>query len=154
MRAIVQRVSSSSVSVEGREVSKINRGITVLVGINRKDTTKDAEYISRKIVNMRLFANDDGKMWTKSCKDLNYEIMLVSQFTLYGIMKGNKPDFHESMGPKEANEMFRNVVDMVKKQHSDANLVKEGEFGAMMDVDIQNDGPVTIPLDSWKFEYK
>ena len=95
MKAIIQRVQSASVSVDDNIIAKIGRGICVLIGIHVKDTPKVRETIVRKILNLRIFDDEKNKRWSKSVKDLNLEILCVSQFTLYHIMKGNKPDFHQ-----------------------------------------------------------
>ena len=97
MKVIVQRVKSASVSVDGNNISSIGKGICVLVGIHVKDTPKERETIVRKLLNLRIFEDDQNKRWSKSVKDLNLEILCVSQFTLYHIMKGNKPDFHQGL---------------------------------------------------------
>ena len=95
MKAIIQRVQSASVSVDENVIASIGRGICVLIGIHKKDTHKERETIVRKILNLRIFDDQNNKRWSKSVKDLNLEILCVSQFTLYHIMKGNKPDFHQ-----------------------------------------------------------
>ena len=95
MKAVIQRVQSASVSVDGNVIASIGRGICVLIGIHVKDTPKERETIVRKILNLRIFDDEKNKRWSKSVKDLNLEILCVSQFTLYHIMKGNKPDFHQ-----------------------------------------------------------
>ena len=95
MKAIIQRVQSASVSVDENVIASIGRGICVLIGIHKKDTNKERETIVRKILNLRIFDDQNNKRWSKSVKDLNLEILCVSQFTLYHIMKGNKPDFHQ-----------------------------------------------------------
>ncbi|CAJ2637679.1 D-aminoacyl-tRNA deacylase isoform X5 [Trifolium pratense] len=112
MRAVVQRVESASVEVEGRIVSEIGPGLLVLVGIHDSDTESDADYICRKVLNMRLFPNEDtGKAWDHSVVQKNYQVLLVSQFTLYGFLKGNKPDFHVAMAPQRAKPFYASLVD-------------------------------------------
>ncbi|MCE2055576.1 hypothetical protein HAX54_042895 [Datura stramonium] len=157
MRALVQRVDSASVEVEGRIVSSIGRGLLVLVGLHESDVDSDADYICRKVLNMRLFPNDDtGKTWDQICWLLlstgkvvqkNYEVLLVSQFTLYGILKGNKPDFHVAMPPEKAKPFYASLVEKFQKAYKQ-DAVKDGVFGAKMKVNLVNDGPVTMHLDS------
>ncbi|KAL1834130.1 uncharacterized protein LOC108212658 [Daucus carota subsp. sativus] len=148
MRAVVQRVASASVEVEGRTVSAIGPGLLVLVGLHDSDVDSDADFICRKVLNMRLFPNDTtGKSWDRNVMQLNYEVLLVSQFTLYGIMKGNKPDFHVAMSPDRARPFYNSVVERFGKAYR-TDAVKDGIFGAMMKVNLVNDGPVTMHLDS------
>ncbi|XP_071490607.1 uncharacterized protein [Diadema antillarum] len=147
MRAIVQRVTKASVSVGDELVSSIGRGLCILVGISRDDSPKEREYLARKILNLRLFDDDNEKRWTKSVKDKQLEILCVSQFTLYSVLKGNKPDFHQAM-PGEQSQAFYNEFLALLRRDYDADKVKDGRFGAYMQVQIQNDGPVTIQLES------
>jgi len=147
MRAIIQRVARASVTVDENVVSSIGEGVCVLLGICREDTAKDAEYISRKIINLRLFDDESGKRWAKSVKDKNLEILCVSQFTLHAFLKGNKPDFHKSMDGQLSKPLFDTTLQMMEKAFR-KDKVKTGVFGAMMKVEIVNDGPVTITIDS------
>ncbi|KAK1301567.1 hypothetical protein QJS10_CPB12g01054 [Acorus calamus] len=148
MRAVVQRVASASVEVEGRMVSEIGPGLLVLVGLHESDVESDAEYICRKVLNMRLFPNEKtGKAWDQSVVQRNYGVLLVSQFTLYGILKGNKPDFHVAMPPQRAKPFYDSLVDRFRRSYN-ADAIKDGIFGAMMKVNLVNDGPVTMQLDS------
>mmetsp|Transcript_3418 Transcript_3418/g.6760 ORF Transcript_3418/g.6760 Transcript_3418/m.6760 type:complete len:152 (-) Transcript_3418:132-587(-) len=148
MRAVIQRVKSASVEVDGEIVSRIGPGLCVFVGLKDGDSGPDVEFIGRKILNMRLFENaDTGKAWDRSVMDMGLEVLLVSQFTLYGILKGNKPDFHHAMPPSQAREAYENFVEHIRKSYS-PNMIKDGVFGAKMDVAIVNDGPVTYQLDS------
>ncbi|KAK1556634.1 hypothetical protein Q3G72_009169 [Acer saccharum] len=148
MRAVVQRVASASVEVDGLIVSEIGPGILVLVGIHETDSESDADYICRKVLNMRLFPNENtGKGWDLNVMQKNYGVLLVSQFTLYGIMKGNKPDFHVAMPPQKAKPFYESVVDKFRKSYN-PDAIKDGVFGAMMKVNLVNDGPVTMQLDS------
>uniref|UniRef100_A0A8I6X4T6 D-aminoacyl-tRNA deacylase n=2 Tax=Hordeum vulgare subsp. vulgare TaxID=112509 RepID=A0A8I6X4T6_HORVV len=148
MRAVVQRVLSASVEVEGKVVSAIGPGLLVLVGVHEADTSSDADYICRKVLNMRLFTNEKtGKAWDQSVMQRNFEILLVSQFTLYGILKGNKPDFHVAMPPAKAKPFYASLVEKFQKSYK-ADSVKDGIFGAMMKVSLVNDGPVTMQVDS------
>lgn len=147
MRAIVQRVTQASVTVDGNIISSIGKGICVLVGIGRMDAPKDVEYLIRKILNLRIFEDDDGKRWNKSVMDKKYEVLCVSQFTLEMVLKGNKPDFHGAMEPELSQVFYENFLQQMRESYSQEK-VKDGVFGAMMQVHIQNDGPVTIPLES------
>ncbi|KAI3456196.1 hypothetical protein Pfo_012859 [Paulownia fortunei] len=148
MRAVVQRVASASVEVEGRTVSAIGPGLLVLVGLHETDVESDAEYICRKVLNMRLFPNEKtGKTWDQNVMQKNYEVLLVSQFTLYGVLKGNKPDFHVAMPPNAAKPFYASLVEKFQKAYR-MDAVKDGVFGAMMKVNLVNDGPVTMQLAS------
>ncbi|KAJ4830678.1 hypothetical protein Tsubulata_027989 [Turnera subulata] len=148
MRAVVQRVTSSSVEVEGRVVSEIGPGLLVLVGLHESDTEADADYICRKVLNMRLFQNETtGRGWDQNVMQKNYGVLLVSQFTLYGVLKGNKPDFHVAMPPQKAKTFYESLVDKFRKSYT-PDAIKDGVFGAMMKVNLVNDGPVTMQLES------
>ncbi|KAG7547031.1 D-aminoacyl-tRNA deacylase DTD [Arabidopsis suecica] len=148
MRAVIQRVSSSSVTVDGRIVSEIGPGLLVLIGIHESDTDCDADYICRKVLNMRLFSNETtGKGWDQNVMQRNYGVLLVSQFTLYGFLKGNKPDFHVAMPPDKAKSFYASLVEKFQKVYN-PDAVKDGVFGAMMQVNLVNDGPVTMQLES------
>uniref|UniRef100_A0A2N9G5W5 D-aminoacyl-tRNA deacylase n=1 Tax=Fagus sylvatica TaxID=28930 RepID=A0A2N9G5W5_FAGSY len=119
MRAVVQRVASASVEVEGRIVSEIGPGLLVLVGLHESDSDSDADYICRKVLNMRLFPNENtGKGWDQNVMQRNYEVLLVSQFTLYGILKGNKPDFHVAMPPQMAKPFYASLVERFQKSYN------------------------------------
>ncbi|CAL0309301.1 unnamed protein product [Lupinus luteus] len=148
MRAVVQRVASASVEVDGRIVSEIGPGLLVLVGIHHSDSDSDADYICRKVLNMRLFSNENtGKTWDHSVIQKNYQLLLVSQFTLYGFLKGNKPDFHVAMPPQQAKTFYASLVERFRNAYN-PDAIKDGVFGAMMKVNLVNDGPVTMQLDS------
>jgi len=126
MRAVVQRVKNASVVVDGEVISEIGKGLCVLVGIKEDDTKDDAEMIRRRILTTRFFPDpDSGKMWAKSVKDLGLEVLLVSQFTLYGKNKGTKIDFHRAMAGHKAEEEFEHFVQSVKNDHA-PELVKGG----------------------------
>ncbi|AEB75746.1 D-aminoacyl-tRNA deacylase [Clostridium botulinum] len=147
MRAIVQRVKESSVSVDGEVIGKIGVGFNVLLGISKEDTIEDAKYIKKKIINLRVFEDENGKM-NKSLKDVNGELLIVSQFTLYGdCRKGNRPNFVEALGGEDAQKLYLEFIKMCKEELGE---VETGEFGAHMLVDIKNDGPVTLMIDSKK----
>ena len=148
MKAVIQRVSSASVKVDGEVISRIGKGLMVLVGIHRTDTRKELEYICKKILSVRVFDDPvSGKRWNKSVKDLELEVLCVSQFTLYHILKGNKVDFHFAMSGDSAKAMYEDLLKEMSTQY-DGTKIKDGKFGAMMEVNIANDGPVTIELES------
>ncbi|KAH8283768.1 hypothetical protein KR054_000911 [Drosophila jambulina] len=146
MRAVIQRVRAAKVTVSDELVSSIGPGLCVLVGIKASDTAKDVDYLVRKILALRLF-EEEGKRWQKSVKDLNLEILCVSQFTLYHRLKGNKPDFSAAMKGEEAQQLYNQFLDRLGQSY-DSNKIKDGKFGAYMQVHIENDGPVTINLES------
>ncbi len=146
MIALIQRVSSSSVIVDSKVVSKIDRGYNILLGIMQDDTIDDIQKLVAKILKLRLFSDECGKM-NLSIKEVDGEILVVSQFTLAAnAKKGNRPSFSAAMNPKDAKELYRAFIDNL----SNYITVKEGIFGASMSVEIVNDGPVTIILDSKK----
>jgi len=141
----VQRVTASSVSVDGRVIGSIGRGFNVLIGIAKDDTTDDLNYIKQKIINLRVFEDENDKM-NLSLLDVKGEVLIISQFTLYGdCRKGRRPNFMEALGGVEAVKLYDEFVKMLK---STGLKVETGEFGADMKVEIHNDGPVTILLDS------
>lgn len=145
MRAVIQRTRHSKVLVDNEPKGEINHGLVVLLGVKKDDTKKDAEYIMEKIINLRIFADDEEKM-NLSLKDINGEILLISQFTLYGdVRKGRRPSFTDAELPDKALEMFNYFVTLLEKKGIE---VQKGVFGADMQLIIENDGPVTILLDS------
>lgn len=147
MRGIIQRVKKAKVEVDKKTIGEINKGFLVFLGVHGEDTEKDLEYMERKILNLRVFEDENDKM-NLSLKDVGGEILLVSQFTLYGdARKGNRPSFIESAHPDMAIEYYEKLI----KRLRDNNIkVETGIFGADMDVSLINDGPVTIQLDSTK----
>ncbi|XP_026159070.1 D-aminoacyl-tRNA deacylase 1 [Mastacembelus armatus] len=147
MKAIIQRVTKASVTVGEEQVSSIGRGLCVLLGISVEDTQKDADYIVRKILNLRLFEDENGRAWTKSVMDRDFEVLCVSQFTLQCILKGNKPDFHSAMPAELAQPFYESILENMRSAYK-PELIKDGKFGAYMQVHIQNDGPVTVELTS------
>ena len=147
MRFIIQRVKHASVTVDNQIVGKIGPGLLILVGINDKDNDEFIDHITDKFLNLRLWDDSKGTRWKECVKSLNYEILLVSQFTLYQVFKGNKPDFHFAMNGEPAKVLFDKIVDCVKKKY-DPNKIQTGTFGAYMNVDLCNDGPVTI---QWEY---
>ena len=147
MRAVVQRVKKSAVTVDGKVTGSIGQGLMVLIGVKKGDTEADAEYLARKIAALRVFDDENGVM-NVNIKDAGGEILAVSQFTLYGdARKGNRPSYFDAAGPEEANALYRNVIERLQ---ADGLHVEEGIFQTAMLVDIANDGPVTILLDSKK----
>jgi len=147
MRLVIQRVLEANVKVGDKLVGKINRGLLVLIGINSFDTYKESDYLSKKLLNLRIWTDETtNKRWNKSVMDLKYEILCVSQFTLYSVLKGNKPDFHLAMEPEKAKELYNYFVDSLRKSYN-PNMIQEGEFGGYMLVSSTNDGPVTINLE-------
>ena len=147
MRAVVQRVKEGSVEIEKKEIGKIEEGLVVLLGVGQKDVEKNAEYLVEKIVNLRIFEDKEGKM-NLSVKDINGQILVISQFTLYGdCKKGRRPSFISAALPDKAVKLYDYFVKYVKNY---GLKVETGEFQAMMLVKIYNDGPVTILLDSEK----
>lgn len=153
MRCVLQRVTGAKVEVDGEVVSQIGRGVVALVGLHESDTEKDSQYIVRKILNLRLWQNESsGKAWDQSVMQREYEVLLVSQFTLYGQPKGNKLDFHVAMPPQQAKAFYDTHVLAHARSLYRPDRVKDGVFGAMMEVDLVNDGPVTLILDSSKGE--
>ncbi|MBN2878999.1 MAG: D-tyrosyl-tRNA(Tyr) deacylase [Clostridia bacterium] len=145
MRAVVQRVKNASVTVDGKVVSSIGNGFLVLLGVENGDTQQDIDYIVSKITGLRIFEDSDEKM-NLSIMDVKGEIIVVSQFTLAGdARKGRRPSFSNAMLPDKANQMYMQLVESIK---SFGINVGTGIFGAMMDVELINSGPVTILLDS------
>ena len=147
MRAVVQRVKKSSVTVDGKVTGSIDKGLMVLIGVKKGDTEKDAEYIANKVASLRVFDDENGVM-NVNIKDAGGDILAVSQFTLLGdVRKGNRPSYFDAAGPEEANALYRTVIELLQKK---GLRVEEGIFQTEMLVDIANDGPVTILLDSEK----
>ena len=147
MRAVVQRVKKSSVKVDGEIVGAIQNGLNVLIGICKDDKLDDLKYIVDKVINLRIFHDDNDKM-NLSVKDINGAILAISQFTLYGdCRKGRRPNFMNALGGNEAEKLYDKFIEMLRETGIE---IATGVFGAHMDVEIQNDGPVTILLDSKK----
>jgi D-tyrosyl-tRNA(Tyr) deacylase len=148
MRAVVQRVERAQVTVEGREVGAIDRGLLVLLGAGAGDGQADLEYVVDKIVNLRIFPDDAGKM-NRSVLDVAGSVLIVSQFTLYGDARsGRRPAFTGALEPGAARDLYERVLTAVRA--AGVGHVAGGEFGADMAVELVNNGPVTILLDSRK----
>ncbi len=147
MRAVVQRVLKSSVTVDGKIVGEIGKGLLVLLGVGKGDTKKDVKYIADKVVNLRIFEDNNGK-FNLSLLDIEGEILVVSQFTLYGdARKGRRPSFIEAALPSDALKLYEDFVEYIQEY---GLKVETGVFQEHMIVHIENDGPVTILLDSKK----
>jgi D-tyrosyl-tRNA(Tyr) deacylase len=147
MRAVVQRVSRASVTVEGQVVGEIGRGLLVLLGVSTTDTNADADYLAEKIAGLRIFEDDSGKM-NLSVADIGGSVLAVSQFTLYGdVRRGKRPSFDEAARPDRARELYEYFVTAIRRHGLPCET---GQFQAMMSVSLVNEGPVTILLDSSK----
>ena len=147
MRAVVQRVDYANVKVKGKVVGEIDKGVVVFLGVGDNDNNSDLEYMVDKILGLRIFEDDLGKM-NLSLKDINGEILVVSQFTLYGdVRRGKRPSFTSSAKPELAERLYEDFIEKCKEE---GLKVETGIFGAHMDVEIKNNGPVTILIDSKK----
>ena len=147
MRAVVQRVSSAGVTVDGETIGAIDKGILILLGVAEEDSEKDAVYLLDKTLNLRIFEDANDKM-NLSLLDIRGELLVVSQFTLYGdARRGRRPSFVRAAAPEKANRLYEFFVAEARKQ---IDKVETGRFQAMMNVELVNDGPVTIILDSEK----
>ncbi|KAH3671314.1 hypothetical protein OGAPHI_000537 [Ogataea philodendri] len=158
MKVVIQRVKQASVTVNQQVVSQINRGLMLLVGISTEDNQEDVAKLANKVLRLKLFEDQGeeagtktewvGKPWQKSVGDISGEILSVSQFTLYGnIKKGAKPDFHRAQKGHVAQELYESFLEILRTDLGQ-DRVKDGQFGAMMDVALVNDGPVTIVWDT------
>ena len=143
MRLVVQRVKNAKVEVDNKIVGQINQGYMVLVGVGTNDTEKEADYLKKKLINLRVFEDENGKM-NLGLKDVNGELLLISQFTLYADCSGgNRPSFINAAKPDKANELYEYFC----KKCAESVHVQKGVFGAHMEVTLQNSGPVTILLE-------
>lgn len=143
MKVLLQRVKRASVTIENNIYSEINQGILVFLGVEKNDSDSQAEFLASKISNLRIFNDSEGKM-NLSIKDISGEILVVSQFTLASsCKKGTRPSFDNAKPPTEANEIYEKFISFVKQNNIS---VKTGVFGAMMDIELINDGPVTFIL--------
>ena len=145
MRALVQRVSKAAVAVQGETLGSIGPGLVVFLGVGSGDGLEDARYLAEKVLNLRIFPDDEGR-FNRSALEASAGLLLVSQFTLYAdTRKGRRPSFTGAAPPQEAEELFRQAVDLFR---ASGLHVAEGRFAAHMAVELVNDGPVTIWLDS------
>jgi len=145
VKAVIQRVLSASVSVDGKEVGSINRGLLILLGVAQEDTSTDLEYLIKKTVGLRIFKDEHANM-NLSIEDVGGEALVVSQFTLCAdINKGRRPSFINAAPPEMADNMYQQYCKKLRKENIS---VQTGQFGALMKVKLVNDGPVTIVLDS------
>ena len=145
MRLVIQRVKKASVSIENKVYSSINQGLLIFIGINVNDKKADVSYLVKKLINMRIF-NDSNDKLNLSTKDLNMPLMLISQFTLYANCKrGNRPSFVNAARSEIAKPLYEFFIKEIQKYNLN---FKTGKFGAMMDIKLINDGPITIILDS------
>ena len=145
MRVVIQRVTSSQVTVNGEVIGKIGRGLNLLVGISPTDTEAELDWMVRKCLDLRLFPSAENDSWSQSVLDIGGELLVVSQFTLYGdCRKGRRPSFSKSAPPQQAELLYNQFV---HKLRSSGLRVETGKFGAMMQVSIDNDGPVTLLLE-------
>ena len=144
MKLVIQRVTEANVKINEEEISRIGKGYLVLIGINQADTKEIADYLIKKLVNLRIFEDENEKL-NLSIKDINGELLLVSQFTLYGdCSRGNRPSFTEAARPEYAEELYNYFVEECKKE---IKVVKEGKFGSYMKINLTNDGPATIIME-------
>lgn len=144
MKFVIQRVKNAQVDINNKDVAKINNGFLVLIGITHTDTKDIADYLVKKLINLRVFEDENGKM-NLSLNDINGSLLLVSQFTLYAdCSSGNRPSFTDAAKPDFANELYEYIIDECKKK---IDKVETGVFGADMNVSLINDGPVTIILE-------
>lgn len=149
MRAVVQLVKKSNLKINNKIYSSIDKGLLVLLGISEKDSENDIKYIIDKTINLRIFKDDNGRM-NESINFFKGEIMVVSQFTLFGdVRKGRRPSYIDAAKGDHAEDLYNNFVSELKNNY-DPNKIKTGVFGAMMEIELVNDGPVTILLDSEK----
>lgn len=145
MKLVIQRVKNASVTIDNELFSSIEQGYLILFGVEKGDTKAQADWLANKVSVLRCFSDENGKM-NLSIKDVNGEMLIVSQFTLCGdIKKGTRPSFDKAMAPNEANEMYEYFIEKVKEQNIP---VKTGVFGVHMDVQLLNDGPVTFVVDA------
>ena len=142
MKLVVQRVTNSNVEVDGEIVGQINEGLMVLVGFGINDSEKEADYLAKKLVKLRIFQDENGRM-NLSVKDIGGKLLLVPQFTLYASTKKNRPSFHKALAPDKATKLFDYFTNRCR-EHVE---VETGVFGAYMKVDLLNNGPVTILLE-------
>ena len=145
MKLIIQKVKKAKVEVKNNVVGQIDKGYMVLLGVKKGDTEKEADYLAKKLCDLRIFEDDYGKM-NLSIKDVNGEILIISQFTLYGnTIEGNRPSFIEVEEPEKANELYKHFL--IKCKENGIEKVEQGMFGEHMEVSLINDGPNTIIME-------
>jgi D-aminoacyl-tRNA deacylase len=145
MKIVIQRVKEANVTVDQKVVGEIKNGLLLLVGVTHEDTSEDVDYLVKKVINMRIFEDENGKM-NLSLLQMNYDILSISQFTLHAdTRKGNRPSFIEAARPEQAKALYDEFNDKLRQEYI---KVETGTFGAMMEVSLVNDGPVTIIMDS------
>eukprot|EP00934_Nitzschia_sp_Nitz4_P006974 Nitzschia sp. Nitz4//scaffold190_size42200//1917//2399//NITZ4_007383-RA/size42200-processed-gene-0.56-mRNA-1//1//CDS//3329540117//6964//frame0 len=148
MRLVLQRVKSASVTVDGEIISSIGPGVLALVGLHQDDSAEDLKYCCTKLLSCKLWPNETGSQWRRGVKQCDLEVLCVSQFTLYGtISKKNQPDYRYAMKSDQAREMYGDFLDMLRSNYQEEKI-QDGKFGAMMDVALVNDGPVTLVIES------
>lgn len=150
MRMVIQRVKRGQVLVDDKIVGQIGPGAVVLLGIAASDTVRDAQWCISKLMRLKMWPQsheEKGSAWKKNIKDVEYSILVVSQFTLHAVFKKPNPDFHKAMGPDGARAMYEQFVALLGEAYR-SDRIQTGEFGAMMDVELVNDGPVTFIMDS------
>lgn len=146
MKAVIQRVSKANVVCSSGHSDKINKGLLIFLGVGDSDTEEDISWLTRKIINLRIFDDENGKM-NLSLSDINGECMIISQFTLHAsTKKGNRPSYIKAAGPDEANSLYEQFAERVEKELG--KQCAKGIFGDHMDISLVNDGPVTIIIDS------
>jgi len=154
MKIVLQRVKNAQVTIDGKTAGSINKGILILLGVHKDDTEEQADFLAAKCAELRIFSDADGKM-NLSLNEVNGEALVVSQFTLYGdCRKGRRPSYTDAAPPDKGNRLYEYFVNRLKEH---VRVVQTGVFGAMMDVSLVNDGPVTIVmerLENTKFEYR
>jgi D-tyrosyl-tRNA(Tyr) deacylase len=145
MRAVIQRVERASVTIGGTEIARIGRGILALVAIERRDLQGDLEWMAKKIVELRIFDDDEGRL-NRSLLEVGGQLLLVSQFTLYGdCRKGRRPSYSDAAPPAQAQELYQSFVGLARRYVPD---VQSGQFQASMEVELINSGPVTLIIDT------
>ena len=145
MRALLQRVTNASVAVDNKIIGSIERGLLIFLGVQHQDSEAESKWLAEKIVNLRIFTDSEGKM-NLSIKDLNLNVLIISQFTLYGnCMNGRRPDFIQAAKPEHATKLYNDFIK--RMEHLLEKEVAKGEFGADMKVSLINDGPVTFLIE-------
>ncbi len=145
MRALLQRVTNASVAVDNKIIGSIERGLLIFLGVQHQDSEAESKWLAEKIVNLRIFTDSEGKM-NLSIKDLNLNVLIISQFTLYGnCMNGRRPDFIQAAKPEHATKLYNDFIK--RMEHLLEKEVAKGEFGADMKVSLLNDGPVTFLIE-------